>query len=149
MIEQVPYNAKKYKIYIYNDPQGCFSSYLMSSKWLSTFCQSESQSKGGEGIRLPCLSVYAPGCYRDGTCYPLNDVYKLGCLERTCQVSQGRFEYVISREGNGLPNQTVTNKQANTAMPCVYYATCQFSRLLKNEEEDEEEEDFIIYLLKV
>ncbi|XP_076458320.1 uncharacterized protein LOC143292035 isoform X1 [Babylonia areolata] len=39
------------------------------------------------------------GCYRNHKCYPLNDVFKLGCIERTCQLYNGHFEYVLSKEG--------------------------------------------------
>jgi len=63
------------------------------------------------------------GCYRDGRCYALNHVWRFGCIERTCQLFKGRFEYIISKEAcTGQTNDTCVDVGTTLKEGCITYA---------------------------
>ncbi|KAL8609461.1 hypothetical protein ACOMHN_037983 [Nucella lapillus] len=62
------------------------------------------------------------GCYRNRACHPLSDVYKLGCIERTCQLHEGHFEYVLSKEGcMGRDMRTCVDVGSSYTQGCFQY----------------------------
>ncbi|KAK7111460.1 uncharacterized protein [Littorina saxatilis] len=72
------------------------------------------------------------GCYRDGRCYPLQDVYKLGCIERTCKLFNGRFDYAITREAcTGQDQNTCIDVGTTVKDGCITYS-CDKEQLAAN-----------------
>ncbi|PVD38049.1 hypothetical protein C0Q70_00659 [Pomacea canaliculata] len=62
------------------------------------------------------------GCYRNGQCYPVGDKYTLGCLERTCNTTNGIADYELTKEGclayDGL---TCVNVGTTWTSECITY----------------------------
>ncbi|XP_025114998.1 uncharacterized protein LOC112576618 [Pomacea canaliculata] len=74
--------------------------------------------KCNAGVILPLKS----GCYRNGQCYPVGDKYTLGCLERTCNTTNGIADYELTKEGclayDGL---TCVNVGTTWTSECITY----------------------------